>query len=149
MLTVVTGPPCSGKSTWVKQHARPGDIVIDFDVIAQALGSPSVHGHSPALTQVAAEARHAAIAEAITQHHKGARVFVVDTQPGEKRRWQYDHAGAKWVNLTATPDELHARCSRERPAAWHARIDQWLAADAAAAAGKRMPDPPSRPLTSW
>lgn len=35
MLTVITGAPCSGKSTYLGQHARPDDIVIDFDAIAQ------------------------------------------------------------------------------------------------------------------
>lgn len=34
VITVVTGPPCSGKSTYVRTHARPGDIIVDFDAIA-------------------------------------------------------------------------------------------------------------------
>lgn len=34
---VVTGPPDSGKTTWVEKHRRPGDIVWDFDVIAKAV----------------------------------------------------------------------------------------------------------------
>lgn len=35
-VTLVTGPPCAGKSTHVAQHARPGDIVLDQDVIGAA-----------------------------------------------------------------------------------------------------------------
>jgi predicted kinase len=31
MLTVVTGPPCAGKTTYVRNNAKPGDIIIDFD----------------------------------------------------------------------------------------------------------------------
>jgi predicted kinase len=27
-LTVVVGPPASGKSTWVLEQAKPGDVVI-------------------------------------------------------------------------------------------------------------------------
>ena len=34
---VVCGAPCSGKTTWVEQHATPGDVVWDFDVVATAL----------------------------------------------------------------------------------------------------------------
>lgn len=44
-VTVVAGAPCSGKSTYVERHARPGDAVIDFDVIARDLGSPDDWQH--------------------------------------------------------------------------------------------------------
>lgn len=32
-LTIVCGPPASGKSTYVKERAGPGDLVIDLDAI--------------------------------------------------------------------------------------------------------------------
>jgi len=34
---VVTGDPGAGKSTWVAQQRRPGDIVWDVDAIAHAI----------------------------------------------------------------------------------------------------------------
>ena len=43
-LHYVIGPPYSGKSTFVQEHRKPGDVVIDFDLIAQALGSAGEHG---------------------------------------------------------------------------------------------------------
>lgn len=47
-VTLVSGPPCAGKSTWVGQHAGPGDLVLDFDVIARGeLGSRSKWDHTP------------------------------------------------------------------------------------------------------
>lgn len=36
-LTILCGPPGSGKSTYVRQHAGPRDMVLDIDVIAAAL----------------------------------------------------------------------------------------------------------------
>jgi 5-methylcytosine-specific restriction protein A len=30
-VTLVCGPPASGKSAWVRAHAKPGDVVIDLD----------------------------------------------------------------------------------------------------------------------
>lgn len=30
-VTLVTGPPCAGKSTYVRQHAQPEDLVLDRD----------------------------------------------------------------------------------------------------------------------
>lgn len=38
MLHVICGPPCSGKSTYVREHAEDGDLLVDYDVIAQAFG---------------------------------------------------------------------------------------------------------------
>jgi predicted kinase len=34
-VTLVYGPPCAGKSTFVQERALPGDVVLDFDVIAR------------------------------------------------------------------------------------------------------------------
>ena len=40
-VTIVAGPPCGGKSTYVARRAKPGDVVVDFDMIARRLGSPA------------------------------------------------------------------------------------------------------------
>ena len=45
----MAGPPCSGKTTLVRENALPGELVIDHDLIAQALGSPDAHDHPPQL----------------------------------------------------------------------------------------------------
>ncbi len=63
MLTVVIGPPAGGKSTWVMEQAKAGDIVIDFDRLAVALSGPGAdpHDHPPYLVAVTQAARTAAI----------------------------------------------------------------------------------------
>ena len=38
LITQVSGPPCSGKSTWIREHARPGDLIIDDVDLADACG---------------------------------------------------------------------------------------------------------------
>lgn len=37
MITLVCGPPGSGKTSYVKDHMRWGDLVIDFDYLYSAL----------------------------------------------------------------------------------------------------------------
>lgn len=125
MLTVVTGPPCSGKSTYARQSHKPGDILIDFDLIAQALGSPAPHDHPDHVRWVARAARRAAIEAAIVQHHRGATVWIVQTTIGRSDAQRYASANAEIVTLTAEPDVLHARAEAERPAKWHELIDAW------------------------
>lgn len=60
MITFVLGPPCAGKSTWVKENSRPGDVVVDFDTLALALGSKSSHDHPDDIRAVTHAARRAA-----------------------------------------------------------------------------------------
>lgn len=124
MITVVTGPPCSGKSTYVRQHAKPGDIVIDFDIMAQAFGSSAPHDHSAATRHVTIQARRAAIAAAITIHHQ-APVWIVDCNISPERLTAYRRAGASIVALDVDRAELHRRAGAERPPLWHRLIDEW------------------------
>lgn len=125
VLTVVTGPPCAGKSTYVREHAQPGDIVVDFDVLAEALGSPDHHEHPDPIRYVAAVCRRAAVDAAIRQHlTKDARVWIVDSKP-HKRVQAYEDAGAVWVTLSADVELLHSRANAERPRRWHKLIDEW------------------------
>lgn len=126
-LTVVTGPPCSGKTTYVRDHAADGDIVIDFDNIAQALGSTVRHGHSPAHQQVTIAARRAAIEAAVRWSLRGTQVWIVDCNVSEKRAQLYAEADAEYVTLSVDPAELHRRAHAERPRRWHKLIDQWQA----------------------
>ena len=44
-LHYVIGPPGAGKTTWVAQHRSPGDLVLDLDALAVALGSQTKDHH--------------------------------------------------------------------------------------------------------
>jgi predicted kinase len=37
--TLVSGPPCSGKTTYIAERVRPGDVVVSYDAIADALSA--------------------------------------------------------------------------------------------------------------
>lgn len=145
MLTVVTGPPCSGKSTYARQRAEPGHILVDYDLLAQALGSTAAHDHPDAVRWVAIAARRAAVNAAIAQHHRGATVWIVHTRIPANDMQRYLGAGAEIVTLTADPAELHARADRERPADWHRLIDEWKpVADPRPARAPKLPDANAR-----
>jgi 5-methylcytosine-specific restriction protein A len=36
-ITLISGPPASGKSTYIKQQAQPGDMIWDYDEIMKSL----------------------------------------------------------------------------------------------------------------
>lgn len=96
-ITVVTGPPASGKSTHVREHAEPGDIVVDFDVLATAFGSPDRHDAPKDVADVAFAARAAAIEQILDG--VDADAWIIHTQP--KAEWiaEYEAADAVFVEI--------------------------------------------------
>jgi len=126
MLTVVTGPPASGKSTWVLAHARPTDVVIDYDRLAVALSGPGgdPHDHPPTVTAVTRAARTAAIEAAIRQAST-TDVYLIHTSPGAQRMAQYRQLGAQVVTIDPGRDVVRERCKTQRPRRMFAVIDEW------------------------
>jgi hypothetical protein len=128
VITVITGPPCSGKTTYAREHAGPGDVIVDFDVIAQALGSAAAHDHDPRLREIAAAAWSAAVDRAAGR--TGIAVWIIDARPTPRRRRQYRLARARIVSLGAPAAELHRRADADhRDAEFrHRAIDAFMAA---------------------
>lgn len=103
MITVVTGPPCGGKSTYIKTNARDGDIVIDMDELAKSLvkGDVDSHDYSDEVRSVARAARKGAVRQAIMVG-QGNRlgVWIIHTDPPAAERYNYQIVGAKIVECS-------------------------------------------------
>jgi hypothetical protein len=125
-LTVVVGPPAGGKSTWVMERAKPGDVVIDFDRLAVALTGPGgdPHDHAPAVAAVTRAARTAAIESAI-KHSVTTQVYLIHSSPGQQRMAQYRDMGAEVVTVDPGRNVVRQRCKAERPQRMFAVIDEW------------------------
>lgn len=142
MITVITGPPCAGKTTYVRERAKPGDVVIDFDDIARALGSPEDHDHDPRVREITAAAWSAAIRRLVSEPGT-ITAWVIDSKPTTDRQDDYRRVRARTVALTAAAPELHRRADADgRSAAWHQRIDAFLAT-------ARHRDPAPTVRTRW
>jgi AAA domain len=126
-LIVIIGPPAAGKSTYALAHARPGDIVIDFDRLAVALsgngGDP--HDHPAHLSAVAKAARTAAI-DAALKHKGSVDVYLIHSSPGAQRLADYRAMGAQIVTVDPGRDVVRGRCKGgNRPQHMYAVIDEW------------------------
>ena len=100
-LTVVTGPPCSGKSTHVMENATPGALIIDLDRIALALTTPDVvsHHHSPTVGAIARTVRNAALDPAIAQSD-AHEVWIIDSSPTPRSLSRHSIALASTMSST-------------------------------------------------
>jgi len=112
-LTVITGPPCSGKSTYAKQNAKRGDVVIDLDVIAASLTSqctPS-HGYDKTIRRIALDARSAAITASLQTDRD---VWLIDSAPSSPSMQTYRQHNAHIVSLSEPVDELVRRAKQDQ-----------------------------------
>ena len=91
MIAVVVGPPCAGKSTYVRAMARPGDVTVDYDALAVALGSDRRHEAPRSVAECAFAARSAAVSALIAGGYDG---YVIHTRPsaGDMGRYRSESA---------------------------------------------------------
>ena len=130
-ITVITGPPCSGKTTYLASSARPGDIIIDFDALAAALGSPASHGAPRSLRNVAHAARYAAINAALKV--TDTDVFIIHSQPNTQWMDRYTAAHAIIKVIDPGIGECLRRAADDNRPDWTAQaIRQWYRRDAVA-----------------
>lgn len=103
MITIVCGAPGAGKTTYIADRAKSGDVVIDMDVLALALTTPDIepYMYSDLVRQVAFYARQAAVKEALklAQSNRSINVWIIHTDPGPSQVSAYRILGAKLVWL--------------------------------------------------
>lgn len=123
MLTVVVGPPCAGKSTYVAANAREGDVTVDYDALARALGSPRRHEAPRAVADVAHAARSAAVDRLMAKRWTG---WIIHARPSPEQVTAYRDAGARLVLMDPGMDECLRRCAADgRPPGTAERIRDW------------------------
>ena len=122
-VTVVAGPPSSGKTTYVAEHRQPHDLVIDLDAIAVALGSPEDHGHSRALWPFITACQDALLAK-VGQTNEIPHVWIIRGAPRLDQRHLY--ADQETIVLETTPEQAWRWAfNAGRPNEWRDLITKW------------------------
>lgn len=118
-LTIVTGPPCAGKSTLVRMHASAHDLVIDLDDIMLAL-DPAYQpwtGDKSRLDE-AIRIRNRQLGQLAHASPWPRAWFVVSAPTAEERQWWLGKLGGKLRHLHPGVEECQRRAlARHTPGA--------------------------------
>ncbi|MFM2059030.1 MAG: hypothetical protein RLY71_3415 [Pseudomonadota bacterium] len=119
-VTVVCGPPGSGKSTYVREHAGPNDLVIDVDEIAAELTRKPLYHATREEVMGAIRVRNKRLADLADKNSGIDRAWLVVTagHPDQREFWREKLSAQVHVMTTSKP-ECIARINRDerRPAA--------------------------------
>ena len=125
-VTLVAGPPCAGKNTYVAAHAHSGDLVVDFDALIGALGAAGGHDQPLALKPFAFDARDAVIERLFSGNHDVKAAWIILSAPLSQTREAYRRRGCKVLLLLPDREECLRRAQVDRPTSWLGYIDGWF-----------------------
>lgn len=132
-LTIVCGPPGSGKSTWVREHAGPHDVVIDMDVIKAELAGTAIYSAEPRWTGPALEERNRMLRSLASRHSGEQHAFFIVSapEPAEQQWWQRQLGGTVHV-MDADEATCIARINADHRRIGHRdrmvrRVAEWFA----------------------
>ena len=112
MLHVIIGAPCAGKSTYVRNHAKDGDVIVDYDAIARALGAGD-HLPDGDIKQAAFRARKSVIDYCVETK---CEAWIIHSLPTDEQREAYEKADAEFIELDTDMETCLQRANDdERP----------------------------------
>lgn len=126
-MIVVTGAPCSGKTSHILKNRQSDDIIVDLDRIAEALGAPPGNPLTSKMREVAQALRLQLVDSALAGRIEG-QVWIVDTWLVPEALTRYSRSGANFrlvdPGLATCLDRAYGR---PLPRGTQDIIQQWYA----------------------
>jgi hypothetical protein len=128
-INLIIGPPGAGKTTHTQTHAKPDDLIIDYDQIKDALGKTGqgtktgvAHTQAGPLHQATMTARNA-ILRSLREGKTGAgTAWIISANPKAESIFPYH----KLIIIDPGIDEVLRRAQAAgRPPHWQQLIREW------------------------
>lgn len=127
MVYLIYGSPCSGKSTYIKEHIQRGDLVCDVDLIYGAITNSIPHDAELYTHEVACELD--SVLKDIIRDRKGKweNAYVVSIANTEEKLQQAKgRIKADECIFIDTPYEVCMERAKERPFYFQWLIQEWF-----------------------
>ncbi len=122
-VTIVAGPPGAGKTTYVEERAKWGDLIVDVDALFVALSGQAWYEKPEVLLSFVLEARDAVLARLSTGSQVRHAWVITSQADRDKLAALRDTLGAQLVVLEIDALECVRRISQDERRA--DRIPQW------------------------
>ena len=127
MIYIVYGSPCSGKSTYIKQHAGRNDLIVDTDAIYSAISGHDEHDTDSELYQTAMSVLREDLYDLIkARRGKWENVWVASVCRPSELLQLMDRIDADEAIYMNTPKEECLRRANERGEPWRERVQTWF-----------------------
>lgn len=127
-LTIVCGPPCSGKTTYVAERATAHDTVIDLDTIQMTLDPEYRHWTKDevdmSLLTRSVRVRNGLLGS-LSRRTTGRAWFIVSAPTKAEREWWKAKLGGTLVLLHPGVDECKRRAIIRGTPLAQAGVDKW------------------------
>lgn len=127
MVYLVYGSPCSGKSTYIKEHKKHGDIVCDVDRLYSAISLDEEH-YTELYAQEVASKLNEALLDIVRNrdgHWKDAYVVSI-ANTHEKVKLAKERVNADECIFIDTSFEVCMERAKERPFYFQWIIEEWF-----------------------
>lgn len=129
-VEVVYGPPCSGKSTYVRENMGENDVVYDYDRLIRAMTNQEVHGVEKTVAHDIAIGIRGLIISRVKEETPVKKAWIITRWPTDTLREKLDGLNVTETRMNTDRqtclERLESDETRTDKDGWREVIDKWF-----------------------